>query len=352
MLVFLFLINFVVYEAALLALNISGFSLWVSGILGIFGMGFVLSMIFGTRFYNTFTRVFSFIFMTWLGFFGYLFLVSVLYILVFIFSGIHSIFFASILFIVATITGIYGIFHVNKIIIKEVSVFLSKLPEIWRDKKVVWISDLHIGQINGKKYMDGVIEQLKKISPDILFIGGDLFDGIAVEGVLKCIEPLRNLVVPLGIYFITGNHEEYGDSGAMFKKINELGIKILRDEKIIIDGLQIIGVDFTSTAKKDDFKNVLVGLAIDKNTPSILLKHEPRYIEVAEEAGISLQISGHTHKAQQWPFEYLARLMYGRFAYGFQKMGNTQVYTSSGVGTWGPPLRVGTDSEIVFFKFK
>ena len=88
-------------------------------------------------------------------------------------------------------------------------------------------------------------------------------------------------------------------------------------------------------------------LAIDPRKPSILLKHEPRDLDVAEAAGISLQISGHTHKAQMWPLVYVAQRSYKGFAYGLKRLGRMQVYTSSGVGSWGPPMRVGTDGEIV-----
>jgi hypothetical protein len=190
---------------------------------------------------------------------------------------------------------------------------------------------------------------LKQISPDILFIGGDLFDGPSSEETLDNVLLFRNLAVPIGMHFVTGNHESYGKSELFLKKISEAGIRILNNEKVIIDGLQIIGVDFASTAKKEDFKKVLADLQIDRNMPSILLKHEPRYIDIAEQAGIAFQISGHTHKGQQWPLEYFKRIIYGRFIYGLNRLRNIQVYTSSGTGTWGPPMRVGTDCEIVVF---
>ena len=106
---------------------------------------------------------------------------------------------------------------------------------------------------------------------------------------------------------------------------------------------------FSTPAK---FKNVLGGLSFDPRRPSVLLKHEPKDIHIAEEAGISFQISGHTHKAQIWPFNYVTSIIYKRFAYGLQKFKKMQVYTSSGIGTWGPPMRLGSDSEIVIFSFE
>jgi predicted MPP superfamily phosphohydrolase len=350
-LVFLYLANFVMYQAILLIFGITSASFLAIGVLGILGISMIASLILGMRYYNVFTRTYSLFSMTWMGFFGYFFLASVLYILEFSYIGDPSRFFALILFILVIITGVYGIFHAKKLVIKEISVELPKLPEIWRKRKAVWISDLHVGQINAEKYVARVIEKLKNISPDILFIGGDLFDSPTAKKTLEFILPFRELSVPLGIYFITGNHEGYGDNHLLLQKIKEAGIRILHDEKLILDNLQIIGVDFISTEKEPDFRKVLAILAINKNMPLILLKHEPRYITAAVEAGVSFQISGHTHQGQQWPFEYLTRLIYERFAYGLRQLGDMQVYTSSGTGTWGPPMRIGTDNEIVVFTF-
>lgn len=350
-LLFLCLANFIIYEAVLLVFGIAPPSFLVMGILCILGVSFIMSLFLGMRFYNVFTRIYYRFSMIFMGFFGYFFLASIVYIFEFLSIGDPSRFFALILFGLVIMVGIYGIFHVRKLIVKTITIKLPNISEIWHKRKVVWISDLHIGQINGRKYTERVVKKLKIISPDIIFIGGDLFDGTNTKEVFEYILQFHELAVPLGIYFITGNHEGYGNNNLLIQKINEAGIRILNDEKIVIDNLQIIGVDFKTTAKENNFKKILANLLIDIKMPSILLKHEPRYTNVAQEAGISFQISGHTHQAQQWPFEYLTRLIYGRFAYGLQQLGNMQVYTSSGVGTWGPPMRVGTDSEIIVFTF-
>ncbi len=348
---FLYLLNLIVYKTALIIFNISGTSFLIMGILAVLGLSFIFSLLLGIKFYNIFTRTYYLISMIWMGFLGYFFIASVLYILEISYLNGPSRFSALILFGVVIIIGTYGVFHAKKIYIKKINVKIPKLPSLWVGKKVVWISDLHIGQINGKKYVQEVVNKIKNISPDILFIGGDFFDGSISEEVLNCISPFRQLEIPLGIYFVAGNHESYQDSELFFDKIKEMGIIILDNEKKIIDNLQIIGVNFTDTAKENNFRKVLNDLKIEKEIPSILLKHEPKYIKVAEEAGVSFQISGHTHQAQQWPFKYIAYFTYGRFTYGLKKLKNMQVYTSSGVGTWGPPMRVGTNSEIVIFNF-
>ncbi len=349
---FLFVANFVFYEALVLVLSLSRPSYIVMSILALGSVSFIASMLLGMRFYTVFTRIYSTLTMIYMGFFGYFFLASALYIPIFAFVGDSSRYFAILIFGAVILAGMYGIFHKRTFVVKEVAIVLKGISDSWRKRKVVFISDLHIGQINGKSFVERLVQKLKYISPDILFIGGDLFDGSAAEGILKNISPLKDLHIPQGIYFVMGNHESYGDQKLFEEAIKEAGIEVLDNQKKIIDGLQIVGVDYATTAEEKDFENVLLHLHIDKNIPSLLLKHEPSHIQIAEDAGISLQISGHTHKAQQWPFEYFARMAYGRFAYGLQRSGETQVYTSSGVGTWGPPLRVGTDSEIVVFTFK
>ncbi len=348
---FLYLINLVIYKVLLVVFNINGNSFLMVGILSFLGLSFIFSLLLGIRYYNIFTRVYYLISMIWMGFLGYFFLASVISILEILYLGNQSRLFAFILFGMIILIGIYGIFHARKIYIKKIDIKISKLSHLWIGKKVVWISDLHIGQINGKKYAQEVVDKIKNISPEIVFIGGDLFDGPISEGVLDCISPFAELEVPLGIFFVAGNHESYRNSNLFFKKIKEMGIKILDNEKIVIDGLQIVGVNFTDTAKENDFREVLDSLKIETEIPSILLKHEPKYIKIAEEKGVSFQISGHTHQAQQWPFQYIANFTYGRFAYGLKTLKDMQIYTSSGVGTWGPPMRVGTNSEIVVFNF-
>ena len=345
----LFLINTVVYKAILLALQISGPSFLIMSILGILGISFIASLFIGMVRYNFLTRIYYTLSMIWMGFFGYLFLASVLYVIEFMFIGDPKRIFAMALFGSIILISLYGIFHGRRLVVKEIDVGIPNIPDVWRKRKAVWISDLHIGQINGKNYVERVIEKINKLSPEIVFIGGDLFDGSAVEEILECIAPLKRLSIPLGMYFITGNHEGYGNSELFLNKISENNIQILDNKKLNIDGLQLLGVDYIKTTKADDFRKTLADLMIDKNMPSILLKHEPRHIDITKEAGVSFQISGHTHQAQQWPLKYFTYLVYGNFDYGLQRLDGTQIYTSSGTGTWGPPLRVGTDSEIVVF---
>jgi predicted MPP superfamily phosphohydrolase len=335
-------------------LNLHGHAYLVAIVLGILSLSVVSSIFLGRKTYTFLSRKFYVASMSWLGFFGYFLFASLVYLPVATYAayvGTSYAAFGLALFIASVIVGIYGLVHARIVIVKYVSVTLPHLPESWRGRKAVWISDTHVGQIYGKESIEKIVGTIQRIVPDIVFIGGDLFDGAVTPEILGLIAPLRKLSPPLGVYFISGNHEEYGNKERFIQSVEDVGIRVLRDEKILIDGLQLIGVDYAKTSQEVNFKSILETLDIDKNMPSILLKHEPKHLEIAAEAAVSLQISGHTHRGQQWPFEYFARLSYGQFTYGLHSLKNMLVYTSSGAGTWGPPLRVGTNREIVVFSF-
>ncbi len=254
------------------------------------------------------------------------------------------------LFLIATLISLYGFYNANHIRVKLIQITLENLPESWRGRKAVFFSDLHLGQVRGKSFMAKIVKIVKQIKPDIVLIGGDIYDGLKVD-VDGAVSPFKEMSVPLGIYFVMGNHEEFFDNRLYAASLTNVGIKILNDEVVDIDGVQIVGVDYKTTANANDFKNVLNKISTDKSRPLILLKHVPLHMEIGEEKGISLQLSGHTHRAQVFPFSLVIPLIFKKFGYGLQTSGKMQVYTSSGVGTWGPPFRVGTNSEIIVFEF-
>jgi uncharacterized protein len=126
---------------------------------------------------------------------------------------------------------------------------------------------------------------------------------------------------------------------------------VLDDKKVDIGGIDLIGVDYRSSHKREDFERTLAGIGVDRAKPSILLKHEPIDLDVAEVAGISLDLSGHTHHGQIFPLMFFTWQIYKSFDYGLKRLGTMQIFASIGVGTWGPPLRLGTNSEIVSIEF-
>jgi predicted MPP superfamily phosphohydrolase len=239
--------------------------------------------------------------------------------------------------------------------VTEVTISLSThigfRADFWKGKKIVFVSDFQLGNIYGSNFAARVAKKIAAVDPYVVLIGGDLYDGVVCDEE-KLVEPLRVLHPVGGTYFVTGNHEYYSrDSARAIAAIRRVGIKILNDEKINIGGIDVIGVDYRSAHKRKDFKNTLERIGIDRAKPNILLKHEPTDLDVAEAAGISFDLSGHTHHGQIFPIMFFTWQMYKGFDYGLKRLGSMQVFTSSGVGTWGPPLRLGTKSEIVVIRF-
>ncbi len=235
-------------------------------------------------------------------------------------------------------------------LVKNINVALPNLPKEWQGKKAVFISDIHLGAVNASNFAKKIVAKINAINPDIIFIGGDLYDGVKVNE-SEIIQPLNDLHPTLGTYFVTGNHEEFRGNKNFIEAIKNAGIRVLQNELVIVNGLQLVGVNDRDSLNVNQFKNILEKLNIDRNKPSILLKHQPSQLSEAAEAGISLQISGHTHKAQVFPLNFFTKMIFKNYDYGFHMWNKMAVYTGSGVGTWGPPLRVGSYSEIVVFTF-
>jgi predicted MPP superfamily phosphohydrolase len=316
---------------------------------------FVLASVLTFFSNNLFTRIFYTTVAIWLGFAFYLFLASLVVDLA---SLIFRIFKINIslnnfnIFCVwvAVLVSIYGVFHARKILIKNIIIKLPNLGASWEGKRAVWISDTHLGAVYGQNFSRKIVNKINEINPDIVFIGGDLYDGVKVDE-SAVIKPFADLHPALGTYFITGNHEEFRNDKHFLDAIKNAGIHVLNNELLMIDGLQLIGVDDRDSINPAKFEKILLDLNINKDKPSILLKHQPSQLEEANKISISLQISGHTHRAQVFPLHIFTNWIFKGYDYGLKIKGRMVVYTSSGVGTWGPPLRVGRDSEIVVFTF-
>jgi predicted MPP superfamily phosphohydrolase len=252
---------------------------------------------------------------------------------------------------IALAASLYGFINAGTIRTRRISVQLPGLSNQWKGRTAVWVSDTHLGQVRNHGFAREIAAMVQRLRPDFVFIGGDLYDGEAVD-VDKVIEPLSRISVPLGTYFITGNHEEFYDNTIYLQAIRRAGMRVLDNEKVELDGVQIIGVDYRDAKREGDFKKILEKMNIDPKKPSILLKHVPTHLHVAEEQGISLQLSGHTHQGQVFLFRLITSRVYQGYDYGLKRFGDLQIYTSSGAGTWGPPMRLDTTPEIVIIEFK
>ena len=257
---------------------------------------------------------------------------------------------AGIYFGLAIAVTLYGMWSSTRIQITRVKVKLPNLPGFWKGTSAVYVSDLQLGDIWGAGFSAKIVRKVNMLKPEVLFVGGDLYDGVCCDAD-GLIAPFKDVRAPLGTYFVSGNHEYIRDSDLFFAAIRNAGMRILNDEKVDLHGIQLVGVDFNDADKKEGFDSALGRIGIDADKPSILLKHVPEYLDISEKHGISFQLSGHTHRGQFFPIGFVTRHIYRGFDYGLKRRGDMWIYTSSGVGTWMSPFRLGTKSEIVEITF-
>lgn len=250
----------------------------------------------------------------------------------------------------ALLAGLYGIVNAAAIRVKRIRVKLPGLPASWKGRVAALVSDTHLGHVKGRGFIARLVAMLRQLRADVVFITGDMFDGTKVDSNLV-VSPWKQLSPRFGSYFVTGNHEEFSDPSRFLEAIERTGIRVLRGEKVTLDGLQVVGVPFSASANAARFQSALEQAGLDRTRASVLLAHSPHSLQIAEKNGISLQLSGHTHGGQMFPFTWFTWRVFGEFTYGLKRFGQLLVYTSSGAGTWGPPMRVGTRPEIVLIQF-
>lgn len=228
----------------------------------------------------------------------------------------------------------------------------SKLDEL----NIVMASDIHLSPIDGERLLSRIVDKMNSLNPDIILLAGDIVDDKAKILEERNIgESFRKLNPKYGVFSINGNHEFINEVDSCVRFAEKFGIKFLRDDFILIDSsFYIIGredtsmIQFTGINRKP--LNEIVS-KIETNHPKILLDHTPFKLEQAQQNGIDLQLSGHTHHGQIWPANIVTNFIY-EVSWGYKKKANTHYYVSSGAGTWGPPVRTGSSSEIVNIKIR
>jgi predicted MPP superfamily phosphohydrolase len=338
------------------AVSATSGALWIKLALGFLSMSFVAASLLAFRYTNAVLRAFYRIAAVWVGLLSFLFLAAVFSWIIFgitQLAGLDVNFHRTVelLYGAAVVTGLYGVFNASWTRITRATVRLANLPAAWRGRRAALISDVHLGHVRNGGFLRRMVAKISKEEPDAIFIAGDLYDGTAIDA-RRAAEPLSELVAPHGVYFVAGNHEQFGDDGKYLHAIAATGVRVLSNEKVEVDGLQIVGVPYRNAARDGHFASVLNSIRLDRDRASILLTHAPDHPEIAEAAGVSLQLSGHTHLGQFIPWSWMARRIYRQFVYGLSRIGKMQVFTSSGAGTWGPPLRLGSNPEIVVLKFE
>jgi predicted MPP superfamily phosphohydrolase len=245
--------------------------------------------------------------------------------------------------------GIGGMVNVARgFDVRRVRVPLAKLPGHAAGYVIAQITDLHVGPTIGRSFVEAVVRETNALGPDLVVITGDLVDG-SVEELAALVQPLADLRARDGVFFVTGNHEYYSGADAWIAHLPALGIRVLRNERVDVRGLfELAGVDDASAGRilphhGQDVPKATAGR--DPARPLVLLAHQPKAVKDAVAAGVDLQLSGHVHGGQMVPFNFLVRLDQP-FSTGLHRVDDTWVYVSAGTGYWGPPMRVGTSSEL------
>jgi predicted MPP superfamily phosphohydrolase len=324
--------------------------------LGLLSISFVVASVLAFSYTSGPVRVLYKGAAVWMGFLSFLFLAALsswvlLGILTLAGVGIDFHRMVEALFALAFVLGVCGVWNASWTRITRARVRLENLPDVWRGRKAALITDVHLGHVRNRWFLQRLIAKVLREEPDLVFIAGDLFDGTAIDAD-KAAEPLNQLTAPHGVYFVAGNHEQFGDDSKYLNAIAATGVRVLKNEKVNVEGLQIVGVPYRDATTNASLESVMRQVPLDRKRASILLTHAPDHPATAEALGFSLQLSGHTHLGQFIPWSWMARRVYRQFVYGLSRIGRMQVFTSSGAGTWGPPLRLGSNPEIVMLEFE
>ncbi len=236
-------------------------------------------------------------------------------------------------------------------VVRQYNVTIEKSVDGISDLRIAAVSDIHLGSIIRKRSMKKLSGMLDRVKPDVIFLLGDIVDG-DIGPVLRgdLLKYFHEPGTKYGLYGITGNHEFIGGADRTISYIESKGIRLLKDEKVVLPGgVQVYGrLDSYSFRFKNKQRMELDELMkdADHSKPVILLDHQPVQLESSEKAGVDLQLSGHTHNGQMWPLNYITKRLF-EVSYGYLKKGNTHIIVSSGFGLWGPRIRSGSRPEVI-----
>ncbi|MEO7937124.1 MAG: metallophosphoesterase [Burkholderiaceae bacterium] len=279
---------------------------------------------------------------------------------------------AAVVPILAWVATAWGLHNARKVAqVTRVDVPIAGLPDALHGFSVVQISDIHVGPTIGEAYLQRIVERVNALNGDMVAITGDLVDG-SVHDLRMQVAPLSQLVSRHGSFFVTGNHEYYSGAHAWIDELRGLGVQVLLNEHRVLhhasprgqmDDIRMHGgepemvvvagvADFS--AHHFDASHRSDPVAAMRGAPAaarlrLLLAHQPRSALAAVDAGYDLQLSGHTHGGQFWPWMYFVRFQQP-FTAGLRKLGSLWVYTNRGTGYWGPPKRLGVTAEITFLR--
>ncbi|MFC8870080.1 metallophosphoesterase [Streptomyces sp. NPDC057148] len=239
--------------------------------------------------------------------------------------------------------GTYGV--LNGPSVKRVTVPLAKLPRAAHGFRIAVVSDIHLGPVLGRGFARKVVDTINSTQPDLIAVVGDLVDG-SVKDLGPAAAPLAQLEARHGAYFVTGNHEYFSGAEQWVAEVRRLGLIPLENARTELPHFDLAGVN--DVAGEDEGQGPDYAKALgdrDRARACVLLAHQPVMIHDAVDHGVDLQLSGHTHGGQLWPGNLIAGAANPTLA-GLERYGDTQLYVSRGAGAWGPPTRVGAESDI------
>ena len=258
--------------------------------------------------------------------------------------------------IISSIIILIGYLNTRRIVVNSLTLEIPRKQSELTELNAVVFSDLHLSTINGEKLLSKIVSMINDLKPDIVLIPGDFVDDRAETLKLEGIGgSLSQIKAKYGVFASVGNHEFINGINNTSRFITQNNINLIRDSS------QLIANSFIVAARDDSSKPNFTGEkrktlqeimnTVDKKYPVILLDHTPYRLEEAETNGVDLQLSGHTHHGQMFPLNLITKMIY-EVSWGYKKKSNTHYYVSCGVGTWGPPVRLGSESEIVSLKIK
>ena len=241
--------------------------------------------------------------------------------------------------------------------IMDQDIFLESLPAGFENFTIAQISDLHVGPTIKRPYVENVLKKISHLNPDLIAVTGDLVDG-SVKYLKSELQPLKDMIPPYGTFFVTGNHEYYSGVNPWLDETDRLGMKNLINtneiisksgDEIAIAGITDLNAHQINLSHRSDPKLALASLP--KDIAKIVLAHQPNSIHAVHKVGADLQLSGHTHGGQFWPFTYPVKLA-STYIAGYYDHYGTKIYVNRGTGYWGPPLRIGVPAEITLIRLK
>jgi len=330
------ILNYVVFYGLSSVFSLSRTGIFYIIVL-IAAFSFPLSLLLEKFYSNHITRVIYTTSAAWLGISIYILILLIIYTILGFLLKIPSQIAGIIIIVVALIISFYALLNATRLEIEEINIHLNGIKN---DIRAVQISDVHLGPVANRGFIDALVNKTIDLNPEIVFITGDLFDGTSKlpKDFLKAFDRFK---VPL--LFITGNHDLYQRLDEVFKCLSNTDVKILSNEVFEFNELQVIGVDYS--LENGYLEKMLKEIEYDHEKPTILMYHLPREFKAAKKAGIDLQLSGHTHDGQMFPINYLVKLMFSYIGGLYEHQG-AYLYVSPGTGTWGPPMRLGSRCEI------